>query len=134
MKNIIFLSLTLIILSCTSASSQKEKDAETPVTCTDWECLEKNKNKETTVIGLLRKYTPNEKGKGAGHMFWDWELFLNDSNAVPVQAKDIDLSKFADRNVTVKCLVFYGIIIGSDEPHAQNAAGYRLDVLSIAEK
>ena len=38
-------------------------------TCSNFECLEKNKNKRIVVKGVLRTYTPNKTGKGAGHMF-----------------------------------------------------------------
>ena len=134
----IFFSLVftaLLSAGCGNVNSHQLSNGNlsSETTCTDWQCIEVNKNKEVIIKGLFRKYTPNETGKGAGHMFWEWEVMLNDGHAVPAQAKDkdLDLSGFVDKTVTVKGFLFHGIVIGSDEPHAQNATGYRIDIESI---
>ena len=38
-------------------------------TCTTFKCIDAHKNQKGQVQGLLRAYTPNTSGKGAGHMF-----------------------------------------------------------------
>lgn len=103
------------------------------VNCSSWDCLEKNKNKGAIIKGVFRKYTPNKTGKGANHMFWDWELLLADSNAVPVESsnEEIKYKYFEGKKVSIKGTIFYGIIIGSSE--GQNATGFRIDPLKIDE-
>lgn len=106
------------------------------ITCTTWDCLETNKNKDATIKGVFRKYTPEKKGKGAGHMFWDWEVLLSDGNAVPVSSTNpkIKLRSYEGKKVSIKGLVFYGIVIGSDNPDEQSATGYRIDVAEISKE
>jgi hypothetical protein len=138
-KTIFHLAVAIPLLAaCATGSSPKDTpdSAEAVTLCSEWECIEANKNKQVTVKGVLRKYTPNKTGKGAGHMFWDWEVLLNDSHAIPAQAKssDIDLSELENKRISASGIVFYGIVIGSDEPHAQNATGYRLDIDFIREE
>lgn len=112
------------------AQSQKK---DYSLTCNTWECLEKNSNKDASIKGVFRKYTPEKKGKGAGHMFWEWEILLSDGNAVPVSGsnKMIKYKNFEGKKVTIKGLIFYGIIIGSDNPNEQSATGYRIDAVEI---
>lgn len=137
MTNIIsssIIMLSSIFLSCAEGSSRQ---SSTLPRCSEWKCIEANANKKATVEGYFRKYTPNTQGKGAGVMYWDWELLLADSHAIPVIAanKDLDLAEFENKNVEADATVFSGIIIGSDDPpHAQSASGYRLDVDKIREK
>ncbi len=104
------------------------------IECSTWDCLEKNKNQEAIISGVFQKYTPNEAGKGANHLFWDWEIRLADSLKVPVKSTDegIDYTFFEGRTVSIKGTVFYGIIIGSAD--GQNATGFRIDPVEIEEK
>jgi hypothetical protein len=86
------------------------------------------KNTEAFILGKIQKFTPWTKGKGANHMFWNWELVVNDNEAFPLIAKDsllLKLAKFENKNVLVSGRVFYGIIIGSEL--GQNMTGYRID-------
>jgi len=103
------------------------------VNCSTWDCLEGNKNKGAIIKGVFRKYTPNKTGKGANHMFWDWELVLADSNAVPVEStyNEINYKYFEGKKVAIKGTIFYGIVIGSAE--GQNARGFRIDPIGIDE-
>ncbi len=105
------------------------------INCTTWDCLETNKNKEATITGVFRKYTPEKKGKGAGHMFWNWEILLLDGNAVPVSGnnKKISYKNFEGKKVSIKGLIFYGIIIGGSNPNEQSATGYRIDPVEISK-
>jgi hypothetical protein len=99
--------------------------------CSTFDCLEKNKNKNAIISGLFRKYTPNNSGKGKNHMFWDWEILLDDGVAVPVIStnKNLNLALFENKNVQIDGLVFHGIIIGCKE--GQNATGFRIDAENI---
>lgn len=103
------------------------------VNCSTWDCLEENKNKGAIVKGVFQKYTPNKTGKGANHMFWDWELVLADSNSVPVEStyNEINYKYFEGKKVAIKGTIFYGIVIGSAE--GQNATGFRIDPIGIDE-
>ena len=123
----------LILLVCIfGISSSKEHYA----TCTTYKCIENHKNQHGQVVGTLRPYTPNEKGKGAGHMFWDYEILLKDSIAIPVVVKSghkLDLKAFLGKQVLIKCLFYYGAIIGGDTPEAQAATGWQIRAKSINE-
>ena len=140
---ILSFSLSFMV-SCGQKLNEKvTKEKETAIeqnqdeiTCSNFACLEKNKNKDLFVEGLFRKYTPNETGKGANYMFWDWEVLLDDGNAVPVISKNdkLDLSYYEDKKVLIKGNAFYGIIIGGENPEEQSATGYRIDINSIQEK
>ncbi|MCP4439170.1 MAG: hypothetical protein GY810_09530 [Aureispira sp.] len=103
-------------------------------TCTNWEELEAQTNKEAIVTGLFQAYQPYKKGKGAGHMFWNWEIRLADDSRIPAIAADygsIDFSKYEGKQVQATAKVFYGIVIGSPDPNMQSATGYRLDIKNI---
>jgi hypothetical protein len=134
----LLLPALILAYACSTGSTQNTIPAnpDQPY-CTEWKCIESNANKKATVEGLFRKYTPEKAGKGAGHMFWDWEIMLADSTAIPVIAKNrsLDLAAFENRKVVVDALVFEGIIIGTDDPpYAQSARGFRLDVETIKNK
>ncbi|WP_152538638.1 hypothetical protein [Aquimarina macrocephali] len=132
-------TILLLIMVITISYGQEGKDGkvlkdQNYTTCTNFKCLEKNKNKRIIVKGILRTYTPNKTGKGAGHMFWDWEILLDDEIAIPVMSKDqrLDLSIYNKKNILIDGNVFYGIIIGS--PDGQNATGYRIDINTIQKQ
>ena len=93
-------------------------------------------NSQRNIEGFLRKYTPNKSGKGAGYMYWNWEMLLSDGIAIPIisKNKDINLSNYENKNVSVNCTIFYGIIIGSNNSGEQNATGYRIDIDLIEKK
>lgn len=103
-------------------------------TCTTFQCVENHKNQEGQIQGILRAYTPNESGKGAGHMFWDYEILLSDSIAIPVVSKpdfQLDFKEFLGKKVMMKCTFYYGVVIGGTNPEAQAATGWRIDAESI---
>ncbi|WP_062061399.1 hypothetical protein [Aquimarina longa] len=132
--NILLLLILLINFSCgqkTQATTEMKNKSH--ITCDNFDCLEKNKNKHATVKGKLRAFTPNKQGKGAGHMFWDWEILIADDVAIPVISKNekLDLSVYNNKNVLIESSIFYGIVIG--DPEGQNATGYRIDAYSIQE-
>ncbi len=117
-----------------SESNAQQVDRKSySVSCSTWDCLEKNKNKDAIIKGVFRKYTPNKTGKGANYMFWDWEIMLTDSFAVPVKSSfnEINYKYFDGKKVLIKGTIFYGIIIGSAD--GQNATGFRIDPLEIKE-
>ncbi len=145
---IYLLGILVISVLCTSCFGQKEENVKkdevkleikSNFTCNDFSCLQNEKNKKGNIEGFFRKYTPNKKGKGAGYMFWDWELLLADSTAVPVVDvnKNIDMSIYENKNVSIYANIFYGIIIGGNsslEDQEQAAKGYRIDAISIKTK
>lgn len=105
-------------------------------TCTTFKCIESHKNQKGQVVGTLRAYTPNEKGKGAGHMFWDYEILLKDSVAIPVIAAPrykLDFKPFLGKQVKMACTFYYGVVIGGGHPEAQAATGWRIDAENIQE-
>jgi len=108
-------------------------------TCTSYSCLQDKKNTNVTIEGVLRKYTPNKVGKGAGVKFWKWELLLDDSVAIPVVDvnKKLFLSFYENKEVTIYANLFYGIIIGGNskpDDMVQQAKGFRIDAISIKLK
>jgi hypothetical protein len=131
--------LCISILFLTFCSERKNATVnimnnELPIVKT-WVAVEESKNKKVLVYGKLQAFTPVKTGKGAGYMFWDYEILLNDSTAIPViaKAKFLNLEKFITKNVVIEGKIFYGIIIGSDNPNEQSATGYRIDAEKIQE-
>ena len=104
--------------------------------CSDFSCLEVHRNQSGVVEGVFRIYTPNTSGKGANYMFWDWEVLLADSIAIPVVHKNekLDLSVYKGKKVSIQGNIFHGIVIGGSKPEEQSATGYRIDAASIQLK
>lgn len=128
----IFCSLTLLLMVCLSISGTLQSlGKEKEEVCKDWTCIERHQNKVATLIGTFQKYQPNTKGKGANRMYWDWQILLQDSTRIPVSGenKTINFHGWEGKKVRILGMVFYGIIIGSEE--GQNATGYRIDTQSI---
>lgn len=106
-------------------------------TCRTYSDAERLKNTQAIIIGRLQKFTPWEKGKGAGHMFWQYEVKLADGSAIPVVSRDksdgesILFYEFLDSNVIIWGTVYYGIIIGDSNPEHQSMTGYRIDADGI---
>ncbi len=134
MKNIL---LVLIAIGLTfwanSVIAQSEKNRDYSLKCIEWDCIEQNKNKDASLVGMFQKYSPNTSGKGANHMFWDWELMLKDGFSIPLK-NNTDTTyykRFEGKKVRIKGYIFYGIVIGSAE--GQNARGFRIDPVEIIE-
>jgi hypothetical protein len=98
---------------------------------------EKLKNTDAVICGRLQKFTPWESGKGAGHMFWQFEIMLADGTAIPVVNMDksdgesTPFDEYVNSNVLIHSRIFYGIIIGDSNPEHQSMTGYRIDAESI---
>jgi hypothetical protein len=128
----LFISFILMFATC---SKQADKELINRVildTCRTVTDIQVNKDKDVVIIGRLQKFTPWEKGKGAGHMFWDWEIAFPLGGAYPLIAKTqmgapINFAEFENKNVIVHGTVFFGIIIGDSNPEHQSATGYRID-------
>lgn len=103
------------------------------IKCNTWDCLEKNKNSYAEITGIFKKYSPNQQGKGANIMYWDWELLMSDGYAVPISTsnKKINYLNFNGKNVCLKGFIYNGIIIKSNSPNGQQATGFRLDPIEI---
>jgi hypothetical protein len=101
------------------------------VRCDTWECLERNTNKVATINGVFRAYTPYPAGKGANHMFWEWEVVLSDTAVVPVTCVNdtMDCLRFEGKNVRIVGTVYFGIIVG--DPKGQHLTGFRIDPMAI---
>lgn len=129
MKKLLFLFLFISIVFLSNINAQLVDNKIYKIHCTTWKCIEENMNKDAIVEGYFRKYTPEKCGKGAGYMFWDWEILLSDSIAIPVKSKytEINYSAFENTFVQIKGLIFFGIIIGGNRPEEQAATGYRID-------
>ena len=136
MREKIILLVIALLFGIHISRGQQAQDKKYSLHCNTFDCLEKSKNKEAVIKGTFRKYTPNKKGKGANTMFWDWEILLGDSIAVPVKSTydEINYKYFEGKKVLIKGVIFYGIIIGDKE--GQNATGFRIDPVGIetAEK
>lgn len=106
-------------------------------TCRSYSDAERLKNTPAIIIGRLQKFTPWEKGKGAGHMFWQYEIKLDDSTAIPVVNKDksdgesIPFDEYLNSDVIIYGTVYYGIIIGDSNPEHQSMTGFRIDADGI---
>lgn len=143
MKNTMALKYSLLILltigtifTLSIVNAQQVVKKEYTINCKTWDCINENKNTDAIIEGVFRKYTPNKTGKGAGHMFWDWEIMLADSFAVPVNNSNVKIKyqSFEGKKVLIKGNIFYGIIIGTDDENTQNARGFRIDPAEIEEK
>lgn len=130
-----FLVLLILgpIFTVQPINAQQVNTKSYSVNCNTRGCIEKNKNNDAIIEGVFQKYTPNKTGKGANHMFWEWEIVLSDSFAVPVNSTydEINYKYYEGKNVLIKGNIFYGIIIGSAE--GQNATGFRIDPVKIEE-
>ena len=133
-KILLFLMVTFIVSCGLERKVNNEMKNKNFTSCDSFDCLEKNKNTAAIIKGKLRPYTPNQRGKGTGYMFWDWEVLLADEIAIPVVCEDkrINLSAYNSKDILIEGNIFYGIIIGS--PEGQNATGYRIDINSIQKQ
>jgi hypothetical protein len=95
--------------------------------------LESNKNTKAYLTGRFQKFTPWKEGKGANHMFWDWEIVLTGGGSYPVITKSsvIQLSDYENKNVLIYGNIFHGIIIGDSDPNHQSMTGFRIDAENI---
>lgn len=122
----------IILIGLWGMNSSKEHYAA----CTTFKCIEGHKNQSGQVVGTLRAYTPNKSGKGAGYMFWDYEILLSDSVAIPVIEKPghhLEFKAFLGKTIKMKCTFYYGVVIGGGHPDAQAATGWRIDAENISE-
>ncbi len=122
---------------CTVTAEQRSVNNMPGDTCRTMDDAEKNMNKDAVISGRLQKFTPWQSGKGAGHMFWQWEIKLADGTAIPVVNKNksdgesIVFDEYESRNVVIYGRVFYGIIIGDSNPEHQSMTGFRIDAEGI---
>jgi hypothetical protein len=95
--------------------------------------IELNKHTNAWLKGRFQKFTPWKEGKGANHMFWNWEIVLSDNSRYPVVPVNSDMSfrDFEDKDVLVYGKVFHGIIIGDSNPDHQSMTGYRIDAHNV---
>lgn len=133
----LFFSLVLMFTAGTESAGLRSVNLMPRDTCRTIEDAEKLKNTDAVIFGRLQKFTPWEKGKGSGHMFWQWEIKLSDGTAIPVVSKNksdgesIVFDEYESRNVVIYGRVFYGIIIGDSNPNHQSMTGFRIDADGI---
>jgi hypothetical protein len=132
--------LISLMLGFTSITYSIPKQETIPVyidTCRSMTDAEKFMNTNAVICGRLQKFTPWLNGKGAGHMFWQWEIKLSDGTAIPVVNKNksdgesIVFDEYESRNVVIYGTVYYGIIIGDSDPNHQSMTGFRIDADGI---
>ncbi len=126
-----------MLFSSHGAKNEKHFEAYSQVgsdTITTNEGIESHKNTQAYIKGKFQKFTPWTSGKGANHMFWDWEIVLPGGGSYPVITNNtvIDLSNYENQNVLIYGNVFYGIIIGDSNPDHQSMRGYRIDAEEIS--
>ena len=128
---ILFIALFVNPFMTSISNAQQVGNKTHTIHCSTWDCIEKNENKDATIKGIFRKYTPNKTGKGANHMYWDWEIVLDRDLAIPVKSTDnkINYKYFEGKKVLIKGNIFYGIVIGNSGE--QNATGFRIDPVEI---
>ncbi len=126
-----FFSLLFIGTLFTASNAQQSGKKLYPINCSTLKCLNENKNKDVSVQGVFRKYTPGHPGKG-NTMFWDWEIVLSDNSTVPVKSTydEINYSYFEGKKVLIKGTNFFGTIIKGE---AEECVGFRIDPVEIAE-
>ena len=106
-------------------------------TCRSIDNAMMNMNKEAVIFGRIQKYTPIKEGKGAGHMFWQWEVKFPGSGKIPVISKhkqgadSINFAAYENQYVIIHGTIFFGIIIGDSNPEHQSATGFRIDAVTI---
>ncbi len=133
----LFISVMLMFTISTESAEQRCVNNMPGDTCRSMEDAEKYMNKDAVIFGRLQKFTPWLNGKGAGHMFWQWEIKLADGTAIPVVNKNksdgesIVFDEFESRNVVIYGRIFYGIIIGDSNPEHQSMTGFRIDADGI---
>lgn len=133
----LFISVMLLFAACCISTELPHVKNIPGDTCRTFSDAEKLKNKDVVVYGRLQKFTPWQSGKGAGHMFWQWEIKLDDGTAIPVVNKNLSdgesilFEEYESRNVIIYGTVYYGIIIGDSNPDRQSMTGYRIDADGI---
>lgn len=133
----LFISVMLMFTVCTVSAEQRSVNNMPGDTCRTWSDAEKLKNTDAVISGRLQKFTPWLSGKGAGHMFWQYEIKLADGTAIPVVNKNksdgesIVFDEYESRNVVIHGTVYYGIIIGDSDPNHQSMTGFRIDADGI---
>ncbi len=133
-----FFVIMLLVTGFSFYSGSAQNSEYTPRdTCRTVNDVNVNKGKNVIIYGRLQKFTPWEKGKGSGHMFWQWEIAFPLGGAYPVVSKDksdgesINFAEYENQNVIVYATVYYGIVIGDSDPTHQSATGYRIDADGI---
>lgn len=133
----LFISVMILFTICSHSAERRSVDNVFRDTCRSWADAERLKNTDALIIGRLQKFTPWEKGKGAGHLFWQYEIKLSDSTAIPVVNMDksdgesIVFEEYLNSEVIIYGKIFYGIIIGDSDPSHQSMTGYRIDADGI---
>ena len=106
-------------------------------TVTNYREIVSHKNQNAYIKGRVQMFRPRETGKGANHMFWQWEIMLPDSSSFPLVSMDksdgesVNFEEYENQTVYVYALVYYGIIIGDSNPEHQSMTGYRIDATGV---
>lgn len=103
------------------------------VECRNFDCIEKNKNKNASIHGLLRNYTPTIKVKDKSAKFITYELLLADSVAIPIRESDISYHNYLGKQVIIDGFIFYGVVMGQDDGRSSFATGFRIEIDKIRE-
>lgn len=102
--------------------------------CSDYTCLENNKNKPAVINGVLQEYSPDSRVNGKLIKFWKYEILLNDSVAIPIKDSNENYDKYLGKEVSIKGLIYYGIVAGEDDGKSSNATGFRIEIDKIEGK
>ncbi|HWA05175.1 MAG TPA: hypothetical protein VG961_01410 [Ignavibacteria bacterium] len=133
----LFISLVLLFTAGTESAGLRSVNITPRDTCRTIEDADRLKNSEAVIIGRLQKFTPWESGKGAGHMFWQWEILFPGGGRIPVVNKNksdgesIVFDEYESRNVIIYGTVYHGIVIGDSNPEHQSMTGFRIDADGI---
>ncbi len=118
----------LTIFALTSSCGQKYL-----VECRNFDCIEKNKNQSASIHGVFQEYSPNTKVKDKSYKFWDYEILLEDSVTIPINASDRNYDIYLGKQVIIDGFIFYGIVMGDNDGKSSNATGFRIELDKIQE-
>lgn len=127
-----FISIFIDSGSKTHAQTQEFRDTVRTI-----QQAEANKNRHVIIYAKVQKFTPWKEGKGANHMFWQWEIKFDGGGRIPLVSKDksdgesINFAEYENQNVIIFGTVYYGIVIGDSNPDHQSMTGYRIDADGI---
>lgn len=118
-KQLISLSLFMIAGLGFTISCSSTRNPST-IICNSYDCIEINKNKKATVVGVLCK---------SSILDWEWKILFKDSSYIYINSTGSKLifNNYENQKVSIEGTIFYGVVRGENDGKSSFAIGYRFD-------
>lgn len=128
------MNIKIICFICVISASLLACRQNYEVICSNYTCLENNKNKPSVINGVLQEYSRDSRVNGKLFKFWKYEILLSDSVAIPIKDSNENYDMYLGKEVSIKGLIYYGIVAGEDDGKSSNATGFRIEIDNIDVK